>query len=509
MPGRVLIIDGVATNRILMKASLTAACYDPLPAADGEGAIRLAQESNPDAILLDLDLHDAAIGAGGRDGSGIGVLRSLRSDHRLAQVPVVVLAAPADADARIAALRAGADDVLLKPVDNHALLARLRNLIRSRGALADFGGGEAAVQALGFAEAAEGFRFAGTAEAALPGDPGDAIGSIAFVTARPETGLQLKRGLLAHMKAQVATLDRAAALTGQAFSDPARPDATAAPDIYVLEAGPFSSGAFDGGLDLMAELRSRAASRHAAFVLLRDAATSAALDVQAFDMGVHDVIDPACDAREIALRLSGVMRRKLAADRQRASVRDGLRLAVRDDLTGLYNRRYALHHLAGMAEAARMESTGFCVMVIDIDRFKTVNDRWGHAAGDAVLVEVARRLSQTVRMGDLLARFGGEEFLVALPEPCTVVGGQVAERLRDVIQGQPIALPGDLSLTITASIGIALCGSLDLAEPQAVPAAIDRADRALMQAKNTGRNRVSISPTVCADVGAGPAEAPL
>lgn len=493
MPGRVLIIDGVATNRILMKARLTAACYDPLPAADGEGAMRLARESNPDAILLDLDLHDAAVGAGGRDGSGLGVLRSLRSDRRLAQVPVVVLAAPTNADARIAALRAGADDVLIKPVDDHALVARLRNLMRRRGALADLGAGEATVQALGFAEAAEGFVHPG------PGAPRTAAagltGLIGLVTAMPETGRHLKRSLAGHATARIETLDRAAALSGLALSDPDAADAGAShPDIYVIEAGPAAPGVFDSALDLLVELRSHAASRHAAYVLLRDAAASSALDAHAFDMGVHDVIDPACDPREIALRLHTVMRRKMDADRLRASVRDGLRLAIRDELTGLYNRRYALHHLSGMAEAARLEGTGFSVMVIDLDRFKTVNDRWGHAAGDAVLVEVARRLSQSVRMGDLLARIGGEEFLVALPEPCNAIAGQIAERLREAVQGSPIDIPGGGAVTITTSIGVAFCEASQLSEKLAVPATIDRADRALMTAKSNGRNRVWLSP---------------
>lgn len=492
MPGRVLIIDGVATNRILMKARLTAACYDPLPAADGEGAMRLAQEANPDAILLDLDLHDAAVGAGERDGSGLGVLRSLRSDRRLAQVPVVVLATPADADARIAALRAGADDVLLKPVDDQALVARLRNLMRRRGAMADLGAGEATVQALGFAEAAEGFHHAppdGTPHGRMA-----ASGRIAIVTTRPETGTQLRRSLADHLTAELDTLDRSSALSGLAASDFGGSAGQGTPDIYLLEEGRSAPGVFDGALDLLVELRSRFGSRHAAYVLLRDASASAALDAHAFDMGVHDVIDPACDPREIALRLNAVMRRKQDADRLRASVRDGLRLAIRDDLTGLYNRRYALHHLAGMAEAARLERTGLTVMVIDLDRFKDVNDRWGHAAGDAVLVEVARRLSQAVRMGDLVARIGGEEFLVALPEASSAVAGQIAERLRDAVQGSPVSLPGGGALTVTASIGVAFCRDVHLFEQHALPAVIDRADRALMSAKSGGRNQVWISP---------------
>jgi two-component system, cell cycle response regulator len=356
------------------------------------------------------------------------------------------------------------------------------------------------VQALGFAEAAEGFHH--TPQDGSPHGRMAAAGRIAIVTSRPETGRRLRRSLADHLATEVDTLDRNAALSGQGLSDLGDPAGRGTPDIYVLEAGRSAPGVFDSALDLLVELRSRAASRHSAYVLLRDAAASAALDAHAFDMGVHDVIDPACDPREIALRLNAVMRRKLDADRLRASVRDGLRLAIRDDLTGLYNRRYALHHLAGMAEAARLERTGFTIMVIDLDRFKTVNDRWGHAAGDAVLVEVARRLSQAVRMGDLLARIGGEEFLVALPEACGGVAGQIAERLRDAVQGSAITLPCGGTLTVTASIGVAVCKDGHLFAQMAVPATIDRADRALMSAKSGGRNQVWVSPDTAAEPGA-------
>ena len=212
----------------------------------------------------------------------------------------------------------------------------------------------------------------------------------------------------------------------------------------------------------------------------------------AFDLGAHDLAEAGGDPRELALRLAGLLRRKRMSDNLRATVRDGLRLAVIDPLTGLHNRRYGLNQLAGIAEAARVERACFAVMVVDLDRFKTVNDRWGHAAGDAVLVEVAQRLADNIRAGDLLARIGGEEFLIALPGAALPEARAVAERLCDVVKDRPIALPGGGSLRITTSIGLAVSQGGAPLQREAVQSVIDRADRALLTAKSAGRNRVTV-----------------
>ena len=173
---------------------------------------------------------------------------------------------------------------------------------------------------------------------------------------------------------------------------------------------------------------------------------------------------------------------------------DGLRSAMIDPLTGVYNRRYAMPRLAGIAEQAQSEGSEFAVMVVDLDRFKSVNDRHGHAAGDAVLAEIARRLSDNLRMSDLLARYGGEEFLVALPQTGLAEARQVAERLRGVIGDTPVTLPSGQGLTVTVSIGVSVitteqCAAADVA------GLIERADLALMSSKTSGRNLVTFDQT--------------
>ena len=149
--------------------------------------------------------------------------------------------------------------------------------------------------------------------------------------------------------------------------------------------------------------------------------------------------------------------------------------------------------LQAIAERAMAAGSSFAVMVADLDRFKVVNDRWGHLAGDAVLVEVAKRLRNTLRAGDLLARIGGEEFLIALPDITLAEARNIAERLCAAVQDQPIAC-GTVDLQITASIGLAISeGGAPPDQIDSVTAMVDRADRALMRSKSAGRNQVTIS----------------
>jgi two-component system cell cycle response regulator len=164
-----------------------------------------------------------------------------------------------------------------------------------------------------------------------------------------------------------------------------------------------------------------------------------------------------------------------------------------DPLTGLHNRRYGLAQLNAIAAKSRQDGSGFAVMVVDLDRFKAVNDRWGHAAGDAVLIEVAGRLANNLRSSDLLARIGGEEFLIALPVTTEAEAGIVATRLCDAVDCTPTVLADGTRIHVTISIGMTVGGGKT---PDAlagnVADLVDKADRALMQSKSGGRNMVTI-----------------
>ena len=130
--------------------------------------------------------------------------------------------------------------------------------------------------------------------------------------------------------------------------------------------------------------------------------------------------------------------------------------------------------------------------MLDIDNFKRINDRYGHSAGDKVLIEVSERLRQNLRGVDLVARVGGEEFLVVMPDTGLEAAKGAAERLRRVVQATPVSLPQNAGqITVTMSIGVAL-GALDRQENTKIELVIDQADRALMHAKMDGRNKVNL-----------------
>ncbi|MCE6951044.1 diguanylate cyclase [Cereibacter sphaeroides] len=461
MGGTVLIADNVATNRIVLKVKLGAACYRPLLAADAATCLAVARAEAPDLILLDLMLPDM---------SGIEVLRRLRADPLTREIPVVMISASRDAAVRLEALSAGADDYLAKPVDDLVLMARLRSLLRLRDATGEVAIRGAALRALGLAEEPE--EFEGPA-------------CIALVAARPEVAIRWRKDLQALMPDRLLVQSREEALA----------DTGAPPDLFIIDADLEGPG---GGLRLMSELRSRAGTRHAAVCIVRSEVQGEGA-AMAYDLGANDLLPAGFDPREARIRLRNVLRRKRRADRQRATLQNGLRLAVVDPLTGLYNRRYAGAHLAAVAERAQTLGERFAVMVIDLDRFKAVNDRWGHGAGDAVLVEVARRLHANLRPGDLLARIGGEEFLVALPDiRWQDEARAVAERIREAVEELPVQLPGGGSLQVTVSIGLAFSSDGDSRRLEPVADVINRADSALLVAKSGGRNQVTIGRTAAA-----------
>jgi two-component system cell cycle response regulator len=164
-----------------------------------------------------------------------------------------------------------------------------------------------------------------------------------------------------------------------------------------------------------------------------------------------------------------------------------LEMAITDQLTGLFNRRYMTSHLDNLMASATKAGKPLSFVIMDIDYFKAVNDTHGHDIGDEVLHEFAKRIGENVRGIDLACRYGGEEFVVVMPETDSGFAYAVAERLRKSIETTPIAIsraPGKINITI--SIGIAASeGEHDTAD-----ALLRRADQALYSAKRNGRNRV-------------------
>jgi diguanylate cyclase (GGDEF)-like protein len=163
--------------------------------------------------------------------------------------------------------------------------------------------------------------------------------------------------------------------------------------------------------------------------------------------------------------------------------------SVRDPLTGVYNRRKLEEQLATELARATRYKRSLSILMLDIDHFKRVNDEYGHLAGDEVIRHVTKIASKGLRQSDFVGRYGGEEFVVLLPEIATAGAITVAERIRTAVAATPAQFE-DQTIAVTISVGVAELGIF----PRSAESLLGEADEALYLSKNGGRNRVSIRP---------------
>ncbi|WP_353308551.1 diguanylate cyclase [Shimia sp. NS0008-38b] len=472
MAAHVLIVDSISANRILLKVKLASAFAHVEQAASAGEALDLLHAETPDLLVLGGDLVDMP---------AIELCGLIKENPAFSHLPILLVHTDGTRADRIEALRAGADDAFEMSVSTDALLARIRSIMRVRNSYEELRLRERAGRIPGLAEAVKGFDSpAQVLIAALNAPEGD------------QWTTHLKQMVpygLRHQKVAEIMRD---------MSQFTAPDAIV---ISLQVARP------EEALRLLAEVRARAATRQAAVLVVLDEANDTAR-INALDLGANDVIVEGFDAEEAALRLDSMIARKRMTDRLRKRVEDGLTAAVTDPLTGLFNRRYAIPHLSKMAQRANSQRGDFAVMLADLDHFKGVNDQYGHAAGDIVLSEIARRMRRCLSQADLIARMGGEEFLVVVQTSDAHSAAQVAQRLCDAVGSEPVYIRGrDIQIPVTISIGVAM-GS-DMLEAKGIAAnshcatsqdglasaLLDRADKALYGAKAEGRNTVTLSVT--------------
>src|SRR6185503_14353378 len=405
----------------------------------------------PDIVLLDVMMP-------GMD--GFEVCRRIKSNPKTAHVPVVMVTALDQPSDRVAGLDAGADDFLTKPVDDAALFARVRSLVRLKTMTDELRMRESTGQGMGLIDPAETFTESHQS------------GHILVIEDRAESVAWFSGALSSNNQvASADTFEEALVrVKGGDF------------DLIVVSLG---MRGFDG-LRLCSQLRSLPEGRHVPILVVVSDGDRRKL-TQALEMGVNDYLTRPVDKNELVARVRTQLRKKRYADCLRNNVQLSLEMAITDQLTGLYNRRYMSRHLDTLVGSARKNERPIAFVIMDIDFFKQVNDSYGHDIGDEVLKEFATRISANVRGLDLACRYGGEEFVVVMPETDASFAYAVAERLRKSIETTPIEIsraPGKISITI--SIGIAAWeGESDTAE-----ALLHRADQALYSAKRSGRNRV-------------------
>ncbi|UYV36257.1 diguanylate cyclase [Rhodobacteraceae bacterium D3-12] len=460
MPGKILIVDPVSTNRIVLKVKLSVANFCVAQAASGAEALTMVRKECPDLILCTDQLADMT--------AETFALR-LRAEPAGASVPLVVVPPENARPDRHALLLAGADDILPRPLNDALLLARLRSLLRLRETSDELTLRKGVSRALGMSEAPEGFVTAPR---------------IAVVATTMEESLKWARRLETQVKTRVLSCSSNDALR-QLLKNKT-------PDAIVMVLDPQN---VEFGLNLLADLRANPETRDCSITALTHDHTCDGIAADHLDRGANDTLRSDLNIREMSLRIERQIARKRRLERLRADMKDGLRAALIDPLTGLNNRRFAIPHLASIANASAQGGGEFATMVIDVDHFKLINDRFGHASGDAVLIRLGEVLKQAVQEPGFLARIGGEEFLVVLPNTGRGAAELAARRLCKMIETTPFPMPGHSHpLQVTVSIGVAM--SSDIRNTSGTrplhEIVLENADRALYGSKAHGRNRVTL-----------------
>ncbi|WP_421859041.1 PleD family two-component system response regulator [Oricola sp.] len=453
MTARILVVDDIEANRNLLETRLLSEYFDVLTAADGEQALEICSAMSIDLVLLDIMMPGI---------DGFEVCEQLKSGAETAHIPVVIVTALDEMKDRIRGLEAGADDFLTKPVNEMQLLTRVRSLVRLK-MLTD----ELRLRAVTA-------RDIGLEELFRPSDEGTENRPRLLVIDDREVSFEkLGKALRGH-----------AALTH--VKDPQEGVLHAADGNYdcIFVAATFKE--FDS-LRVCSQLRSLDRTRFSPIILVADSEDESLIG-RALELGVNDYIVRPVDANELIARMRTQVRRKRYHDGLRDNVAASIEMAVTDGLTGLHNRRYLDTHLETLVARAHNRGKQLSLLITDIDRFKLVNDTYGHDAGDDILREFARRIRINVRGMDLACRYGGEEFVIVMPDTLPHVAMEVAERLREQIEAVGFKIEnGARNVGVTVSIGVT---SLDAAENDSAKALLKRADEALYEAKGAGRNRV-------------------
>ncbi len=210
---------------------------------------------------------------------------------------------------------------------------------------------------------------------------------------------------------------------------------------------------------------------------------------KAYDEGGIDYVTKPFRPRELLARVKTVIKLQQLISNLEQTQKELKLLASTDPMTNLYNRRYFSKVSEHILDLAKRDKTSLCVIMLDIDKFKNINDTYGHKVGDEVIIDLANRLNDKTRNSDIVCRFGGEEFVILLPD--TTINGAfiIAEKIREEVENYEIDLEYGRYLKYTISIGVS---EVIHDEDVNIEATIHRADEALYKAKNSGRNK-----TIC------------
>ncbi|MDX2074028.1 MAG: PleD family two-component system response regulator [Alphaproteobacteria bacterium] len=454
MTAQILIVDDVPANVKLLEAKLASEYYDVLVAKDGYEAIEQVQKHKPDLVLLDVMMPGI---------DGFETCKRLKEIPEVAHIPVVMVTALSEKSDRIKGLEVGADDFLTKPINDMALFARVKSLVRIKLLLDELRLRDKTNTQMGMASIDNNFISDVSGARVLLVDDDKVQGKQISTKLSESYHVDwLEDSELVLAKARDGNYDTIIMSTALADVD---------------------------GLRLASQIKSQEEIRNVPLLVLVDE-DDMKLMLKALEVGINDYMTMPVDKNEMTARVRTQIRRKRYQDALKSQYQKSVSMALTDGLTGLYNRHFLNSHLENMVSQSVRNGKKFSLMILDMDHFKQVNDDHGHDNGDRVLKQLGALIQRVSRSTDLAARFGGEEFVVLMPETDEQSSLNAANRMRETIENTPFIV-GENGETIKKTVSICIANSHP--DGDSADAMIKRADEALYLAKRNGRNQVRVA----------------
>ncbi len=450
---RVLIVDDEMMNLKLFKAYLKKEDYEISTAENGHDAIDMANKNLPDVILLDVMIPGI---------DGFGVARHLKNASETSNIPIILVTALSGRENRARGLDSGADEFLTKPVKQAELVARVRSMIRLRR----------------FQD-----QLQGRKTSMVTGDEGE---NQAYRDQRIPTVLIVEDNLKQASLLEQQLKSEAYVVRHVTNGEIAIQKALDMPvDLVILDV--LLPGI--SGFEVCHIFKNDDRLKDIQVVLhtsLRDLESR----VQGASIGADDYLIKPVDIRELKARTKTLLKKKAYIDQLQNKYELAMNQAICDGLTGLYNHNHFSGFLDLEIKRSARHNHFISLFIMDLDNFKSINDTYGHLAGDHVLVQVSNLLKESIREIDFAARYGGEEFAVVMPYTDAEEARIIAERVRATIF-EKVKLPKSprSSLVVSGSIGVSMF-PIDGNDKSSL---IRKADEMMYLAKQSGKNKVCVS----------------
>ena len=452
---RILVVDDDPMNVKLAEGILKKEGYESLKAFGGAEALEMVRNHRPDLILLDVMMPGI---------DGYQVTRQLKADPVTVGIPIIMITALNGTEDKVRGLECGADEFLTKPVNAAELLARVKSMLRLKQY-------QDQLMLRTHSETAFGEGHGPLATAS-----GHNRRQHVLLVEDNDKDLRLLTGQVEDQDFDVSVAHDGEAALQRVLAGGI--------DLVLLDI--FLPGM--DGFEVCQRLKESSETRDiqvALITCLQDLEGK----IKGMELGADDYLVKPVDGRELSARVKALLAKKSYLDRLHAHYEHALSSAISDGLTGLYNQTYFKKYLELELKRSLRQNYPTSLLMLDLDDFKGLNDRFGHPVGDKVLQETARLIREAIREVDLAARYGGEEFAVVLPYSDAQGARVVAERILTALRA--LRLENEMGAdhgSITASIGIAACPD----NAREARPLIQQADAMLYRAKQSGKNRVQM-----------------